>query len=117
MVLVVQQGHQTCLPNSEWLRHGTQKKPGTLGRLADLASDLSCGAHHLDRFKGTLQAPNIETYTWDKPVPRGRYSQEMGLPEFRGALPSSTIASKGLTLILPATLVSVSPWPCAQLMP
>lgn len=25
MVLVVQQGHQTCLLNLEWLRHGTQK--------------------------------------------------------------------------------------------
>lgn len=30
MVLVVQQGHQTCLLNLEWLRHGTQKRPGTL---------------------------------------------------------------------------------------
>lgn len=56
MVLVVQQGHQTCLLNLEWLRHGTQKRPGTLPVTlpADLASDLSCGAHHLDGSKGTL---------------------------------------------------------------
>ena len=66
-----------------------------LGRLADLASDLSCGTHHLDRSKGThyRHQTNIEAYTCDKPVPHGRYSQVMGLPEFRGALPSSTIAS------------------------